>query len=215
MRIPLRKLLLLGLVGLAASACGRRATLPADTEIRLHGRQATLAIALTPVLCGSSFKNKGVQMLLDAVVDYLPSPLDVPPVEGINPHNGNETVRRPDDSEPFSAIAFKIMSDPYVGKLTYVRVYSGTFASDSRPTNARTPHEERVGQLKSPRGEKTETILAAVNRQVGSFRVADLQAECPGVGLDLIRRVLARLRKEKRIRAISTGRGARWERLGN
>ena len=82
-------------------------------------------------------------------------------------------------------------------------------------TQACEEFEERVGQLKSPRGEKTETILAAVNRQVGSFRVADLQAECPGVGLDLIRRVLARLRKQKRIKALGTGRGARWKRLRN
>ncbi|HNR99594.1 MAG TPA: Fic family protein [Planctomycetota bacterium] len=82
-------------------------------------------------------------------------------------------------------------------------------------TQAYEEFEERVGQLKSPRGEKTETILAAVNRQVGSFRVADLRAACPGVGLDLIRRVLARLRKEKRIKALGTGRGARWEKLEN
>ena len=82
-------------------------------------------------------------------------------------------------------------------------------------TQACAEFEERVGQLKSPRGEKTEAILAAVNRQAGAFRVADLQAECPGVGLDLIRRVLARLRQEKRVKALGTGRGARWEKLGN
>ncbi|MBN1629982.1 MAG: elongation factor G, partial [Thermoleophilia bacterium] len=110
-------------------------------------RQATLSIELTPVLCGSSFKNKGVQMLLDAVVDYLPSPLDVPPVEGVNPHNGNETVRRPDDTEPFSAIAFKIMSDPYVGKLTYFRVYSGTLKAGSYVYNASKDKKERIGRM--------------------------------------------------------------------
>ena len=96
-----------------------------EERLKAAIRQATLDIDLTPVLCGSSFKNKGVQMLLDAVVDYLPSPLDVPPVEGINPHNGQTVIRHADDDEPFSAIAFKIMSDPFVGKLTYFRVYSG------------------------------------------------------------------------------------------
>ena len=95
-------------------------------------RNATLAIKMTPVLCGSSFKNKGVQPLLDAVLDYLPSPLEVPPVEGVEPakgsSNGDEApaVRHADDDEPFAALAFKIMADPYVGKLTYFRVYSGS-----------------------------------------------------------------------------------------
>src|SRR5205807_8694936 len=94
-------------------------------------RKATLDIKLTPVLCGSSFKNKGVQPLLDAVIDYLPSPLEVPPVEGVEParskDNGGEqaAVREASDDQPFAALAFKIMADPYVGKLTYFRVYSG------------------------------------------------------------------------------------------
>ena len=92
-------------------------------------RDATLAIKMTPVLCGSSFKNKGVQPLLDAVVDYLPSPLDVPPVEGLEPEKGSDNGapahREASDEEPFAALAFKIMADPYVGKLTYFRVYSG------------------------------------------------------------------------------------------
>ena len=83
-----------------------------EQRVKAAIRQATLDIELTPVLCGSSFKNKGVQMLLDAVVDYLPSPLDIPPVEGINPRDGREVVRHASDDEPFSAIAFKIMSDP-------------------------------------------------------------------------------------------------------
>src|SRR5204862_96463 len=97
-------------------------------------RKATLDISMTPVLCGSSFKNKGVQPLLDAVIDYLPSPLDVPPVEGVEPTKaGAETngdapkaTRPPQDDAPFSALAFKVMSDPFVGKLTYFRLYSGT-----------------------------------------------------------------------------------------
>jgi elongation factor G len=110
-------------------------------------RQATLDIELTPVLCGSSFKNKGVQMLLDAVVDYLPSPLDVPPVEGVNPHNGKAVLRHPDDDEPFSAIAFKIMSDPFVGKLTYFRVYSGVLRAGSYVYNASKDKKERIGRI--------------------------------------------------------------------
>jgi elongation factor G len=110
-------------------------------------RAATLDIELTPVLCGSSFKNKGVQMLLDAVVDYLPSPLDIPPVEGVNPHNGHAVVRNADDDEPFAAIAFKIMSDPFVGKLTYFRVYSGTLRAGSYVYNASKDKKERVGRI--------------------------------------------------------------------
>src|SRR5207244_578222 len=107
-------------------------------------RKATLTISMTPVLCGSSFKNKGVQPLLDAVLDYLPSPLDVPPVEGVEPakgsSNGDEqpAVRHADDDDPFAALAFKIMADPYVGKLTYFRVYSGQLGAGSRILNVNT-----------------------------------------------------------------------------
>jgi elongation factor G len=114
-------------------------------------RKATLEIEMTPVLCGSSFKNKGVQPLLDAVIDYLPSPLEVPPVEGVEPDkadaNGKSTVRRPTDDEPFAALAFKIMADPYVGKLTYFRVYSGKLAAGSRVLNVSTGRTERIGRI--------------------------------------------------------------------
>jgi elongation factor G len=113
-------------------------------------RKATLEIAMTPVLCGSSFKNKGVQPLLDAVLDYLPSPLEVPPVIGIEPTKdgeGREATRSADDSEPFAALAFKIMADPFVGKLTYFRVYSGKVASGSRILNASTGRTERIGRI--------------------------------------------------------------------
>ncbi|MCD6727036.1 MAG: elongation factor G [Solirubrobacteraceae bacterium] len=110
-------------------------------------RKATLEIALTPVLCGSSFKNKGVQPLLDAVVDYLPTPLDVPPVEGVDPKTEELVVRQPDDAEPFAALAFKIMADPFVGKLTYFRVYSGTLSSGSRILNVSTGRTERIGRI--------------------------------------------------------------------
>jgi elongation factor G len=113
-------------------------------------RKATLEIALTPVLCGSSFKNKGVQPLLDAVIDFLPSPLDVPPVEGVELVKGQDdrpAARHADDGEPFAALAFKIMADPYVGKLTYFRVYSGRLEAGSRVLNVSTGKTERIGRI--------------------------------------------------------------------
>ena len=121
-------------------------------RIKAAIRKATLEIKLTPVLCGSSFKNKGVQPLLDAVLDYLPSPLEVPPVEGLEPvrgsdNGGNPAHREASDDEPFAALAFKIMADPYVGKLTYFRVYSGKLAAGSRVLNVSTGRTERIGRL--------------------------------------------------------------------
>ena len=121
-------------------------------RLRQAIRAATLAAKLTPVLCGSSFKNKGVQPLLDAVIDYLPSPLDVPPVEGLEPdkssdNGGRPALRHADDDEPFAALAFKIMADPYVGKLTYFRVYSGRLAAGARVLNVSTGRTERIGRI--------------------------------------------------------------------
>jgi elongation factor G len=110
-------------------------------------RKATLDASVTPVLCGSAFKNKGVQPLLDAVVDYLPSPVDVPPVHGVDPRTDTELSRRPAVDEPFSALAFKVMSDPYVGKLTYVRVYSGRARSGERVLNTTTGKTERLSRI--------------------------------------------------------------------
>jgi elongation factor G len=110
-------------------------------------RAATLDISITPVLCGSAFKNKGVQPLLDGVVEYLPSPLDVPPIHGIDPRTENELSRRPAVDEPFSALAFKVMTDPYVGKLTYIRVYSGRMKSGDRVVNTTNGRTERVGRI--------------------------------------------------------------------
>jgi elongation factor G len=113
-------------------------------------RKATLEIKLTPVLCGSSFKNKGVQPLLDAVIDYLPSPMDVPPVEGLEPdsQNGGQPAHRSaSDDEPFSALVHKIMADPYVGKLTYFRVYSGRLEAGTRVLNVNTGRTERIGRI--------------------------------------------------------------------
>ncbi len=115
--------------------------------IRRALRAAALADAVTPVLCGSAFKNKGVQPLLDAVIDYLPSPVDVPPVHGIDPRTQHELSRRPIDEDPFAALAFKVMSDPYVGKLTYFRVYSGTVRAGGRVLNTSTGKTERIGRL--------------------------------------------------------------------
>jgi elongation factor G len=110
-------------------------------------RAGTLADALTPVLLGSAFKNKGVQPLLDAVIDYLPSPLDVPPMQGLDPKTQEEITRKPSLDEPFSALAFKVMSDPYVGKLTYFRVYSGQIKAGERVLNTTTGKTERIGRI--------------------------------------------------------------------
>ncbi|GAV24254.1 elongation factor G [Carboxydothermus islandicus] len=116
-------------------------------EIRAGLRKATIAVKVVPVLCGSSFKNKGVQPLLDAIVYYLPSPVDIPAVRGINPETGDEDFRKASDSEPFSALAFKIMADPYVGKLTFFRVYSGVLKAGSYVLNSTKGKKERIGRL--------------------------------------------------------------------
>jgi elongation factor G len=132
--------------------------------------------ALTPVLCGSSFKNKGVQPLLDAVLDYLPSPLDVPPVEGLEPAKKGEeedtpAVREPKDDAPFAALAFKVMSDPFVGKLTYFRVYSGTLAAGGRVLNIATGRTERAGRIlmmhANDREEQQEIYAGDIAAAVG------------------------------------------------
>ncbi|HXA73952.1 MAG TPA: elongation factor G [Acidimicrobiales bacterium] len=117
-------------------------------DLRRALRTATLAAAVVPVLCGSAFKNKGVQPMLDAVVDYLPSPLDLPPTQGHKPGKSEEIEeRKADDADPFSALAFKIMTDPFVGKLTYIRVYSGTLGKGGTVTNSTKDKKERVGRI--------------------------------------------------------------------
>jgi elongation factor G len=116
-------------------------------EIRGAIRQATVTNKMVPTLCGSAFKNKGVQPLMDALVDYLPSPLDVRPVEGIDVKTGDRVTREASDNEPFSALAFKIMSDPYVGKLTYFRVYSGTLERSKPVFNANKGKRERINRI--------------------------------------------------------------------
>jgi elongation factor G len=142
-------------------------------------RKAALSTKLTPVLCGSSFKNKGVQPLLDAVIDYLPSPLDVPPVTGTELVRGEEgereVTRNPDDSQPFAALAFKIMSDPYVGKLTYFRVYSGHLEAGARVLNVGTGRTERVGRIlmmhANDREEVSEVYAGDIAAAVGIKQV--------------------------------------------
>ena len=120
--------------------------IPTD-KIRKAIRQATVAVEMVPVVCGSSYRNKGVQKLLDAIVDYMPAPTDVPAIKGTNPKTDEEEDRHPSDDEPFSALAFKIMTDPYVGRLCFFRVYSGTLNTGSAVLNATKGKRERVGRL--------------------------------------------------------------------
>ncbi len=129
-----------------------------EEQIRRGLREGTLAGHIVPVLCGSAFKNKGVQPLLDAVVDYLPSPLDVPPIEGHDPNTGELDVRHADDDEPFAALIFKIMTDPYVGQLAFMRVYSGHVATGTSVVNATSGKKERIGRLLKMHANKREEI---------------------------------------------------------
>ena len=127
-------------------------------EIKSAIRKGTVEMKLTPVFCGTAFKNKGVQQLLDAIVDYLPSPLDIPPVIGKDPHTGAELLRKADDKEPFAAFAFKVMTDPFVGQLTFLRVYSGVMAAGSYVYNSTKGTKERVGRLLKMHANKREDI---------------------------------------------------------
>ena len=121
-------------------------------------RRGTVELRITPVVCGSAFKNKGVQQLLDAIIDYLPCPLDIPSIRGTDPHTGKEVGRKASVSEPFSALAFKIMSDPFVGQLTFIRVYSGVMSTGSYVYNATKDVKERVGRLLKMHANKREDI---------------------------------------------------------
>jgi len=124
-------------------------------------RKATLTAKVVPVLCGAALRNKGVQKVLDAVVDYLPSPLDIPPVQGVNPKTKQVEERKPSDDEPFSALAFKIMSDPFVGKLTYLRIYSGKLKPGMNTYNAGRRHRERIGKILLMHANKREELQCA------------------------------------------------------
>ena len=129
-----------------------------EAELKAGIRKATTALQINPVLCGSSFKNKGVQTLLDAVVDYMPAPTDVPPIRGVNPDDDSELTRPADDKGPFAALAFKIMTDPFVGQLTFFRVYSGIAESGAGIYNATKGKKERFGRLLKMHANKREEI---------------------------------------------------------
>jgi elongation factor G len=131
---------------------------PTEAEIMAAIRKGTIAMQIFPVICGSAFKNKGVQLILDAVVDYLPSPVDIPPVKGVDPKTNGEVERKAADNEPFAAMAFKIMTDPFVGQLTFIRVYSGTLNSGSYVYNSTKGQRERVGRLLKMHANKREEI---------------------------------------------------------
>ena len=140
---------------------------PAD-KIRAAIRRATVAVKMVPVVCGTSYKNKGVQKLLDAIVDYLPSPLDIPPVEGVNPKTGENEERPASDDAPFSALAFKIMTDPYVGKLAFFRVYSGTVNAGDSVMNASKGQRERMGRILLMHANHREDLQTAYSGDIAA-----------------------------------------------
>ena len=142
-------------------------TEPGEEQLIAAIRRATIAGSLTPVLCGSAFKNKGVQPMLDAIVNFLPSPLDIPPVQGHEIGDESEIIeRRPDPAEPFSALAFKIMSDQHLGKLTYIRIYSGTLNAGSSVLNSVKGRRERIGKIYQMHANKREERPAAIAGQI-------------------------------------------------
>jgi elongation factor G len=137
-------------------------------ELKAAVRKGTIAMRLFPVLCGAAFKNKGVQALLDAVIDYLPSPVDIPPVEGINPDTKEPTERPASDEAPFSALAFKIMNDQHVGQLVFLRVYSGTLEASSGVYNSTKDKKERVGRLLRMHANKREEVEAIASGDIAA-----------------------------------------------
>ena len=140
---------------------------PTD-KIRAAIRRATVAVNMVPVVCGTSYKNKGVQKLLDAIVDYLPSPLDIPAVEGVNPKTGETETREASDDAPFSALAFKIMTDPYVGKLAFFRVYSGTVNAGETVINATKGQRERLGRILLMHANHREDLQTAYSGDIAA-----------------------------------------------
>src|SRR5450759_328437 len=130
-------------------------------ELRAALRRGCIDCKITPVTCGASFKNKGVQPLLDAILDFLPSPLDIPAIAGIDVKTGETVSRPPDPKAPFAALAFKVMTDPFVGKLTYFRVYSGTMTAGSSILNSTKDHKERVGRLLQMHANHREEVEEA------------------------------------------------------
>ena len=136
-------------------------TEPSEDQLRACIRKGTCAFRFVPVLCGAAFKNKGVQPLLDAVVNYLPSPVDVPPVEGLKPHAQEKIIRNADDKAPFAGLAFKIMDDPFVGSITFVRIYSGTVNTGTAVLNSVKDNRERVGRMLLMHADSREDIKEA------------------------------------------------------
>ena len=132
-----------------------------EDDIKLGLRKGTLAFSFVPVLCGSAFKNKGVQPMLDAVVDYLPSPLDIPPAEGTDMKGENIVERKADENQPFAALAFKIVSDPF-GKLTYFRVYSGAIKKGEELYNSTKDRKERLGRILLMHANQREDLEVAM-----------------------------------------------------
>ncbi|GET94334.1 TPA: elongation factor G [Bacillus anthracis] len=142
-------------------------------ELKAGIRKATTSVEFFPVICGSAFKNKGVQILLDAVIDYLPSPLDVPAIKGIVPDTDEEVERKSSDEEPFAALAFKIMTDPYVGKLTFFRVYSGVLNSGSYVKNSTKGKRERVGRILQMHANSREEISTVYAGDIAAVGLKD------------------------------------------
>ena len=151
-------------------------------QLRKALREATLQLEVVPVLCGAAFKNKGIQPLLDAIVDYLPSPLDVPPVEGVRPGTSEVIHRKADDNEPFAALAYKLMADKHVGHLTYIRVYSGRVKTGDQIMNASFDRKERVGRLLQMHANKQqqvdEVVAGDIAAVVGLKRIATGETLC-------------------------------------
>jgi elongation factor G len=197
-------------------------TEPSLEDLKKTLRSAVIANKIVPVFCGSALKNKGVQILLDAVVDYLPSPIDVPPVKGIDPKTGEEVFRETDDSAPFSALAFKLQSDPFVGQLTFFRVYSGQLKAGSYVLNTRTGNKERIGRIlrmhSNDREEVNEvfsgTIAAAVGLKetITGDTLSDLDQPVLLEGIDFPEPVVA-LRIEPKTKADQEKLGTALARL--
>ena len=140
---------------------------PSVEELKLALREATISVKIIPVLCGSAYRNKGVQKLLDAIIEYMPAPTDVPDIKGVD-DSGNEITRKSSDDEPFSALAFKIMADPFVGKLAFFRVYSGTLNSGSYVLNSTKGKKERGGRILQMHANKREDLEKVYSGDIAS-----------------------------------------------
>ncbi|MBU2577386.1 elongation factor G, partial [Patescibacteria group bacterium] len=169
-----------------------KAEIPVD-DLRRVLRKAVLDYKLIPVFCGAALRNKGIQPLLDAIVYYLPSPIDLPPVKGIDPKTGKEIEREADDSKPFSALAFKVASDPYVGTLTYFRVYSGSLKRGSYLLNTTTGEKERIGRIlrmhAAEREEVTEIFTGDIAATVGLKATSTGHTLCDEVHLIVLEKI--------------------------